>query len=408
MQLFKTLFLSCIPILYLAFSAVVFSVTLHCSDYRHRLFLLPIFIVLSVLSFTSSKYLWFIPSLVSLWSQAVLLYILHVISLLYIERWPAPRSSPQPSTRQDPTSKNQWNIGFRAAYRLWGNPQLLWTNSVPNAHSPPKTQPCFVFIFLRLMKLPIFYYLHFHVIPSLFSETIVEILPGDVSSVQQNLLRRFREVTAREVVVRGYSAIFWIWESVVFLDGANAILACFFVLIGLDRPSDWPALFGNPRLASSLRKFWSRFWHRLAVRPYTNHGKVVAFRMGLQPGSFAFKATVSFVVFALSGTAHSAVSWQLGKRDWYLDIWWFFLNFLACSAEVMWLSAIRGLAKTMGWSQELKMIEASWLGELVGFAWVFGFFFWSVPKWKYPSMYREALDMASWKLLLSKMSIVRG
>jgi hypothetical protein len=408
MQLLKPLLLACMPVCHLAVSAAIFSVALHCSDQSNRRYLLPLFIISSVLSFTSSKYLWFVPGLTSLWSQAVLLYILHVISLLCIEKWPAPRSSARPSTQPDTAPKQEWHLDLRITYRLWGNPRLLWASSAPDARSPAGTQSYSVFIFLRLVKLPILYYLNFHVIPSLFSETIGVILPKDVSPTQQVLLRRFQDVTVREAVIRGYTAMFWIWESVVYLDGANSILACFFVLTGLDTPNDWPALFGSPTSASSLRNFWSQFWHKLALRPYTNHGKLLASHLALQPGSSAFNSIVALVVFGLSGATHAAVSWQLGQPDWHLDMGWFLLNFLGCSVEVMWLSTIRASAKKMGWSQELKMIEDSWFGKLVGFAWVFGFFFWSVPKWKYPAMHKEALDTAMWMSLLSKMNIVRG
>ena len=72
------------------------------------------------------------------------------------------------------------------------------------------------------------------------------------------------------------------------------------------------------------------------------------------------------------------------------------------------LSAIRGLAKSTGWFRELKMIEESWFGKFVGFAWVFGFFFWSVPKWKYPVLHSVAVETATWRRILSKMSIVES
>jgi hypothetical protein len=146
----------------------------------------------------------------------------------------------------------------------------------------------------------------------------------------------------------------------------------------------------------------------LAIRPYSNYGKAVTYRLGLQPGGFAYKTIVEFVVFTLSGISHAAVSWQLGRSDWHLDISWFLLNFLACSAEVMLLSVISCLAKSTGWSRELKMIEESWFGNFVGFAWVFGFFFWSVPKWKYPALHSVAVETARWRSILSKMSIVQG
>lgn len=112
------------------------------------------------------------------------------------------------------------------------------------------------------------------------------------------------------------------------------------------------------------------------------------------------------MIFGLSGISHSAVSWQLGHHDWYLDIWWFFLNFRGCLVEVLCLSAIRSLSKSMRWSRELRTIENSWFGKLIGIAWVFGFFIWSTPKWKYPAIYRAALGEARWRSILSKMCVV--
>lgn len=159
------------------------------------------------------------------------LYILHIISLLHIEKSPSPNSSAQLSTQQYTASNQRRHFDLRATYKLWGNPQLLPQIKVTDAHSSPEAESYPVFFFLRLVKLPIYYYLYSHIIPSLFLQTIVQIYPEDVSPIQQTLLRRFQEVTARELVIRGYTATIWILESVIFLDGANAILACFFVTL---------------------------------------------------------------------------------------------------------------------------------------------------------------------------------
>ncbi|KAF3398990.1 hypothetical protein DPV78_006641 [Talaromyces pinophilus] len=286
-------------------------------------------------------------------------------------------------------------LNWRATYKLWGNPQLLSTIRDDSLDSTPEI-PYSVFFLLRLVKLPIYYCLHTYVIPTVFSETIYAFFLEDVSPVQQTLIRRISDVTAREIVIRSYTAIIWILESLIFLDSANAVLACFFVLIGLDQPSEWPALFGDITTATSLRRFWARFWHRLAVRPYTNYGKVLASTLRLKPGSFAFKMVVACVVFLLSGVTHSAVSWRVGQRKWYLDIWWFFLNFLGCLLEVIFLAVVRRLAKATRWSRDLEMIEESWFGKFIGYAWVFGFFFWSTPKWRYPNIYRQILEVRGW------------
>lgn len=405
MQFVRPLLLCGIPILSLGFSNFIFSIALHCSNQRHRLYLLPFFVALSVFTFTSAKYFWFIPSVLSLWSVASATYILHITSLLYIEKWPVPHSAALAATQQHKTSKIQWCLDFRATYKLWANPQLLGTVVAPT-HPRTKTQPRYVFLLRRLIKLPIYYFLHSYAIPWFFSQTIVEFLPEDVSPIQETMLRRLQHVTAREIVIRGYTAIVWILESVIFLDSAHIVSACCFVLVGLDSPSDWPVLFGSPRSATSLRKFWSKFWHRLPVRPYTNYGKLVARGLGLQHGTFASKAIIAFVIFGLSGATHSAASWRMGQHDWHLDIWWFFLNFLGCLAETIWVSAIRSFAKSIKRSRELKLIEGTWVAKFLGFAWVFGFLFWSTPKWKYPGLYREAVEMEMWNSFISSMSIV--
>jgi Membrane bound O-acyl transferase family len=401
MELIGQLLLCCVPVIFLALSGAVFSVALHCSDQRHRVYLLPFFFTFSVLSFTTCTHFgYFLPSLIGLWSLGVSLYILHIISLLYIEKWPAPRPQHQAA---NPNLRPWQNLDLRVTYKVWGNPQLLpastATPTSPNDNSGPETSYS-VFYFLRLVKLPIYYYVHVYLIPSIVSETIVGFFPEDVAPTQQTLLRRLHEVTAREIVLRGYTAVIWVWESIVFLDGANALLACFFVFVGLDQPSDWPALFGSLTSAMSLRAFWSKFWHRLAVRPYTNYGKLLARCLRLKPGSFAFKTVVAGVVFGLSGTSHSAVSWRLGHREWNLDMWWFFLNFLGCSVEVLCISRIRSFAKYVRLSRELKMVEESWFGRFVGYVWVFTFFFWSTPKWRYPITYRQAMEMRGWDVSL--------
>ncbi|KAI9687613.1 MAG: hypothetical protein M1822_002223 [Bathelium mastoideum] len=244
--------------------------------------------------------------------------------------------------------------------------------------------------------------------PVIFSKTLVNIAPEDVGPEQQILLRRLPALTSREVILRAHTAVFWIWESIAYLDGANAALAIFFVLIGIDEPADWPPLFGNLAAATSLRKFWSDFWHRLATRPYRNYGREVARPLlGQKPQSILFKTVVAFVVFSLSGMTHAVVMWHAGVADWYLEITWFLLNFVGCLGETMYLSALRALAKHLGVSHELRKIEQSWFGYLTGYAWVFAFFFWSVPKWKYPRLERQAITVEKMQDFLANLGVSR-
>ena len=403
------------PPLYLFLSASIFGLALHTRHQTRRRWYLPLFLVFSILSLLSSKHFWFSRALMSLWDQSVTLNILHAISVLYIEQWQVPEHPPDKIASGSAGSREKWIWRFRTTYRLWGNPQLLRVRYTGNDDQPQQeihdrgAQQMSTFIFLRAIKLPIYYYAHFHLVPMFFSETIGEIMPGDVGAEQQKLLRRLTELTAREAVVRSHTAVFWIWESLVYLDGANAVLAIFFVLAGLDQPADWPALFGSPTDTTSLRKFWSRYWHKLAIRPYKNYGRVVAGRLfQLEPRSVLFNAVVAFVIFGLSGVTHAVVAWHIGLKDWYLEIWWFVLNFFACSVETLCLSSIRTLAKQTGRSHQLREIEQSWFGSFVGYTWVFAFFFWSVPKWKYPRLELQAVALERFRKFIAKLEGTGG
>lgn len=167
----------------------------------------------------------------------MVLNISHIICLLYIRKWPAPHLS----ATSRPLSciarlRHQWE----ATWRLWGNPQLIGVAPKPkttNGTDRP-SQPILVFLFLRLVKPPIYYYINFEILPAFVSAVFDEIYPEDFAPEKQMLLRHWHKTSTRDLIIRAYVSILWIWQSVVYLDGSNAILACFFVSIGLDRTCD--------------------------------------------------------------------------------------------------------------------------------------------------------------------------
>ncbi len=208
------------------------------------------------------------------------------------------------------------------SYRLWSNPQLL---PVERANTRETQMPRAVFLILCLARLLIYYYMHVYVIPMVLSETIFEILPEDVA--QTALLVRLSELTAREAVVRAYTAVSWIWESIVFLDGANAALSFLSVLSGFDQPSDWPSLSGDRVRHADCETFGPSSGISWRLDRTEISGMILAQRgLRLPPDSFVSKIVVAFAAFLLSGLSHAAVSWRLGNRD-VLDIQWFMLNF---------------------------------------------------------------------------------
>ncbi|KAI1456554.1 hypothetical protein F4805DRAFT_219809 [Annulohypoxylon moriforme] len=382
-----------IPIAYLVLSFLAFHIALHAKKERIRFWVLPVYYWFSILSFIESKHLHILPGLTSLWAQSTALNIVHVTSLLLIDRWPAPPL--------DQSKKKQTCISTRAfyiTYRLWSNPRLLPIQVSNNPAAEKHTvEPLSVFIILRIAK--------------------------DVAQPTHLV-----DLTARDILVRAYSAGSWIWESFAALDGSNAVLAIIAVLFGLDEPSDWPPLFGSPvHVCYGLRGFWSGFWHRLAVRSYSNVGRLIARSLGLIPsrkvgrvdkggkgvrgvgkGSWKWEwkgkcadTVVAFIAFTISGLSHAAVSWRLGASDYWRDGLWFMLNFAACALETGLKGAVRWAAERLGWEKELSAIERSWLGKVMGFMWVSVFFSWSVPLWSWPRVYRGLVAERLMRMLMN-------
>lgn len=378
-----------VPGAWLLLQFISFHVALYSSNPRIRLYLLPLLLLFTGLSLTSAKSLFIIPGMSIVWAQSLILNIVHVTEILYIN----------PIYRQDPQCSSPFS--FQASYRLWTNPRLLNFPRVQKHNE--KREHLGIFVFLRLVKVAIYYFSAAYVLPAVYSEIIVELLPEDVE--QPVLFTRLGEVTAREFLVRSYTAVEWMWKTVAYFDGADAIFACLSVLSGFDRPEDWPNLFSSPVEACGLRNFWSRFWHQLAVRPFKGYGLFISSRLGLQPDSWPSKTFVAFTIFLVSGMSHQLGSWALGTRDW-LDVQWYLLNFLACTLEILLVSTIRNLAKRIGCARGLQEIERSWLGYVVGYTWVYGFLFWSVPFYRWPRLHGHLTAIDRWMSILSKMVIV--
>lgn len=398
------------PISLCVLSILGFHFTLHYPSQRKRVCLMALTLYFEVLSFFTAHHFSAIhPGLIGLWAQCLSLNLLHIISLIFIERVPAPNQR----TGESPSS---WAASLRTSYHFWSNPRLLPRAETRDSSKSRRLSPS-VFILLRIVKLFLYYYLHTKVVPVLFRELIGVIHLSDLTPRKYSLLRLAHpyKLGKRELIIRGYMAVSWVWESIVVLDGANAAVGLAAVITGFDRSDDWPPLFGDLcHISGGLRRFWSRFWHPLAARPYRNYGRLVAnvvvsllFRRdGLTRTSGLARCLhgtiTAFVVFLLSGLSHMAVSWYLGMHDWS-DVCWFLLNFAGCTIETAALAALRKLARSADLAHQLQEIENSWLGRLVGLTWVGMFLFWSVPLWRYQRIYNsiEAAEEKMWQTFLS-------
>jgi hypothetical protein len=205
---------------------------------------------------------------------------------------------------------------------------------------------------------------------------------SDFRPTKQTYIRRLYHVTARESIIRLMVVFNFVWSAWALFTGLHDVLAILFVGIGLDEPDDWPQLYGRVDQAYTLRRFWGKFWHRLVYRSYTGYGIVLSETVIRLPrSSFLGKLLVNFVVFFLSGVVHALVTWKLGFTCGYWeDIEWFCLNFLGVLVE-----------ECMQWviNKGFRLGKQSTRWKRIGYVWVFGFFFWSLPKTQYPKVFCE-------------------
>jgi Membrane bound O-acyl transferase family len=141
----------------------------------------------------------------------------------------------------------------------------------------------------------------------------------------------------------------------------------FVAVLRLDSPDEWLPLFGDPREAYTLRRFWGVFWHQILQAPHACYGRLAAQRLlKLNPGSHAYKAFMAFYLFAASAVSHTLINWQTGALGPLLgDARFLMLNFLAAFVEA-WV------CRTLG--PCLRFLPR-FMVRAMGFVWVLAFFY---------------------------------
>jgi hypothetical protein len=376
-----------IPLTHLSLSVVIYALALDHWSRRH-LWLAPLLFFQCLAFATANR--WPNNGIDSLWGLMTCVWMSHSLSVLLLE-------DRHLSTNDDIISRRRSR--YWKAWMTWNNPRLLGT--AREEACTPKTfyghRSRLVFTIFRSAKVTSYCLVTKYVQPLVLPGVFVPFRAADFDEIRQTYFRRILfdrdSLTVRETALRAVFAVFWAWGAYMMIDGAHSALSVVSVsILRLDKPLQWPPIFGSLQETDSLRRFWGRFWHRLVVLPYGNYGKVIADRVfGFRPGSTVHKLVVAFTIFSISGVAHAGVAWQLGDRcGWHLDLWWFCLNFTAIAVESVVLLRFRRSREKSNTPQDRK----SWLylRRCCGYLWVFLFFFWSVPKWQYPKVHCAFAD----------------
>ncbi|KAK0183843.1 hypothetical protein F5146DRAFT_988778 [Armillaria mellea] len=82
------------------------------------------------------------------------------------------------------------------------------------------------------------------------------------------------------------------------------------VLVFHQDPTEWPPLFDDPWLSTSLSQFWARRWHQALKHTYVSFGVPAAGRVGVVLGSFTASALIHYL--GVWGMGHRAQFWDSG------------------------------------------------------------------------------------------------
>lgn len=337
-------------------------------------------LILTAISFVSSHE--FPDPVNSIWALMMAVWTTHSASVLWLE--------PPHILHSCRTG------GQQPAWRLWNNPRLIDTpGQTLRAHSLPRSYSLSTFTLRQLSKVIVYVVAYKYLVPLTFTSSCIPAQLEDFDAIHTTYFRRLvpghpHPVTLHDTKIRCVWAVLWAIGPYLTLEAAHAIFSILFVLVlRVDRPSDWPPLFGPLSEAYNLRRFWSHFWHRILMRPYSNFGKLVSRKiLGLSARSQHDNVCVAFSVFVLSGVAHAAAAWQLGDELWFLDIAWFILCFAAGATESIVSKSLCRCFLRSSKPVWLSSRRTAVLLRVAGFCWVFVFFFWSVPKWQYPKLHR--------------------
>ncbi|XXH03520.1 BAR adaptor protein Hob1 [Hypoxylon texense] len=284
-----------------------------------------------------------------------------------------------------------------AACRIWNNPrQLPFRRAGPGSASWPALLR---FTLYRIFKVGTIILIDRVLVQRIRANLTASSTLFDFTPDQEPILRRLFErdeddpVTRHQLILRAFMSVSWIWANVLILESYHAVLSIFFVVVlRFDDPEDWPPLFGSVTEAWSVKRFWGKFWHRIATPTFATWARVISRHLlKLSPGSVSEKAFVAFGIFFLSGLAHAISAWRIGQGDAHRDLLFFCANFVVVATEILVASLVKNAVRKTRYAALLRDRRCRIAGKAAGFVWVFIWFFWTTPRWMYSKTLRWSL-----------------
>ncbi|MCJ1397388.1 hypothetical protein MMC11_000581 [Xylographa trunciseda] len=220
----------------------------------------------------------------------------------------------------------------------------------------------------------------------------INIEPEDFVFEPTGFYRRFLDITLRGMIIRIYFCIYGHLMAYLGLRGAHSLGTCLAMIYG-DDPSYWPPLFGSLRKATTVRQWYSLFWHHLMRKAFIAHASFILHSILWLPrkGSVT-RFLITFLSFMFSAFLHALASPGIELCGMFFQARYYLLVVGAIVCEDLVISAYRSWKIPALKPQELLATEnktvsvstkkqdtdgkgdaVDLLWSLIGFSWVITF-----------------------------------
>ncbi|KAK6358119.1 hypothetical protein TWF730_007474 [Orbilia blumenaviensis] len=166
-------------------------------------------------------------------------------------------------------------------------------------------------------------------------------------------------------IARKYLSLFAVYAILSQLYSIAAIL--FTTPIPVTAPSSWAPLFGPVCEATSLRGFWTVFWHSIFKKGFSYPGEWVAYKiLGLERQNMWAQVIVMFAAFWNSAALHGVGAWTASGRG-IAAAGFFVIQSVGFLVEMIIVKAFRASG----------IDEKGVLGKVVTFTWMTVWGLWS-------------------------------
>ncbi|ETS77620.1 hypothetical protein PFICI_09682 [Pestalotiopsis fici W106-1] len=266
-------------------------------------------------------------------------------------------------------SKIRWAFALLVNLRGIG-----WNHQVKNVPKPPRTGRS-RFLVEQLVRFVVFLSVG-DLLYELHRRMNFTSLDGTVSSIDSKYM------TLRHPVLHWRLARAFVLGALPFcmISMQSAQLSFVTVLLGLNKPQDWPSTFGSFEDTRTVRLFWGSFWHQSIRHTLTSFTDMFCDMSRIPRGTNLSSYTKLYLAFLISGTFHALGQLHLPRpsnitaAECTMGFIYFFMSqAIAITLEdfVIWLGCSSGL---MPESPRAKRC-IKWLGR----TWVFLFILWTLP-----------------------------